>query len=167
MKVLHIAGEPTRFRVEGASLECGHCKRLFSRLKTAYAKLKPGDHCPVCEEEKVVQAVAEQAGWAHAATFNEGPVDNVPRLGVRWHLVDIALWHPIGQCSCEGWMFHRKPEVEKLSPSELAGLSHLKAEKLRCAHIAAARTAALNITVKQHEHERMKNAKGQLEEAAP
>lgn len=130
MKVSQIQGEPTRFHVESATLECAKCGKQFNRRETRYSRLPIDGDCPKC--------MAEES------------------LRERHHLVDLACYHPVGQCSCEHFSMRLIKEVEKLSPIGLTRLTHNQQESLRCTHIAAARQYALNLTVGQYERERLK-----------
>lgn len=130
MKVQQVAGEPTRFLVESATLECAKCGRHFNRRETRYKLLQEDGDCPS------PGCAAEEA------------------LRMRWHLVDVACFQPIGQCSCEHFSFTLAREVEKLSPAALSRLTHNEQERLRCTHIAAARQHALTLTIRQHEQQR-------------
>lgn len=121
--VIPINGEPTRFWVQSSSLVCQSCEKTFSRLQSKNAKLIPGDPCPRCGG----------------------------KLKTRYHLVDIACFWPLGQCSCEHWSFRLKGEIEALPPSAFGKLTQREADKLRCSHIEAARTCALNIAIRSHE----------------
>lgn len=135
MKVSQVHGEPTRFCVESATLQCAKCGRQFNRRETRYRSLQIDGDCPRPE------CGAEEA------------------LRERHHLVDLACYHPVGQCSCEHFAMRLVKEVERLSPRELENLTHNEQERLRCTHIAAARQYALNLTVAQHERERLKGRK--------
>ena len=135
MKVMQVQGEPTRFHVESATLECAKCGRQFNRRETRYSRLAVDGDCPSpkCEAEEALRE--------------------------RWHLVDLACYAPVGQCSCEHWSMRLIKEVEKLSPIAMARLTHNQQEALRCTHIAAARQYALNLTISQHERERLNGRK--------
>lgn len=135
-----IHGEPTRYHVESGSLECQGCQRLFNRRETRFSNLRPGLPCPACGRASVE---------------------------IRWHLVDIACFQTIGQCSCEHFQFTLQKELTKIAPSLLRTLTQRTADKLRCAHIIAARSYALTLTVRQHEEQRLAGAGRQTEEAQP
>jgi len=129
MRVIQVQGEPTRYHVESTSLECPKCGKLFPRLSNPHnALLRVGDQCPKCAGGK---------------------------LDVRFHLVDVAVFHPVGQCSCEHWSFSLGKKVRRMSPKELEGLTQQQARALRCTHIEAARTAAIDLTINQHERQRL------------
>lgn len=136
MRVYQVQGEPTRFHVESTSLECPGCKKLFPRTDLKNRSLRVGGQCPAC---------------------------GTGTLDIRFHLVDLACWRPVGQCSCEHFQFRLKQKVELVSPATLKAMSHNEAEALRCSHIRAARDYALDLTVDQHERER--NPSGRVEEA--
>lgn len=136
MIVNQIPGEPTRFHVESTSLECPGCKSAFSRREQAYKNLKPGDLCPKCKQE---------------------PLDT------KFHLVDLSCYRPIGECSCEHFQFRLRVELSKLPPKVLYNLTQGQASKLRCTHIEAARSLALDLTVEQHEQQRHSGAGRQRE----
>lgn len=140
MRVVQVEGEPTRYHVESTSLECPSCQKLFPRLMTKNKDLVIGDVCPACE---------------------------IGTLDVRFHLVDLSMFWPIGRCSCEHWSFNLKKKIEKLSPSQVKELTQGEARQLRCTHIEAARTAALDTTIRHHEASRMVHARGRTEESAP
>jgi hypothetical protein len=123
MKVEQIPGEPTRYYVESSSLECDRCKKTQSRRETNKRHLDEGDACPTCR-----QGV----------------------LKTRWHLVDLAAYRPIGQCSCEHFSYRLQANLSKISPSELYKMTQGEAARLRCTHIEAARALALDLTVNQH-----------------
>jgi len=150
MKVVPIHREPTRYWVESSSLECPRCGRLFSRTDPRWSSLEPSTACPRC-----------------SAPAPGGHPGGVPTLKTRWHLVDIAVHWPVGQCACEAWQFTLKPRIERMSESELAALTQQRASDLRCPHIRAARAAALDLTVRSHEEERLRNGHGRTEEQAP
>lgn len=84
-------------------------------------------------------------------------------LGIRFHLVDISCWDPIGECSCEHFQYRLKKEVEKISPIKLRQLSQSEAHRLRCTHIEAARTYAIDLSIRQHQREQNQNIKGYAE----
>jgi hypothetical protein len=123
VNVIPIPGEATRFWVESSSLECTDkaCGKLFSRLK--HTDMRAGDKCPKC-----------------------GAV-----LDIRYHLVDISAYWPIGRCTCEYYVFTLGPKVAKMQPSKLKSLTQYEAQSLRCSHIEAARTAALDRTIHAHQ----------------
>lgn len=123
MKVEQIQGEPTRYHVESSSLACDVCKKSFSRRELNHNHLGEGDGCPAC---------------------NRG------RLDTRWHLVDLAAYRPIGQCTCEHFTFRLQANLSRISPGELYKMTQGEAAKLRCTHIEAARAMALDLTVNQH-----------------
>lgn len=135
MTVAQIQGEPTRFHVESGTLYCAKCKRQFNRRETRYRLLDEGDDCPHPECQ------AEEA------------------LRRRYHLVDVAAYHPVGQCACEHFSMRLVKEVEKLSPAALHRLTQGQQEDLRCTHIKAARQYALTLTIAQHERERLNGRK--------
>jgi hypothetical protein len=140
MLVIQVRGEPTRWLVQSSSLECVLCGALFSRLQTKWSNLRPGLECPKCR--------------AKASQARAGEAVEVGRLDVRLHLVDLAVAHPVGTCQCEHYQFNLGPKVNKLSPSELKALTQQQARALRCSHIEAARTAAIDIAIRCHEQER-------------
>jgi hypothetical protein len=123
MKVTQVPGEPTRYYVESSSLECGRCKKTQSRRETGKKMLAAGDGCPACK-----QGVLQD----------------------RWHLVDLACFRPIGQCSCEHFAFRLQANLAKIPPSQLYKLTQNEAARLRCSHIEAARALALDLTLNQH-----------------
>lgn len=138
MKVMQIPGEPTRYHVESSSLECDRCKKTQSRRETGKKALVEGDACPAC-----CQGV----------------------LQTRWHLVDLACFRPIGQCSCEHFAFRLQANLSKIPPNQLYKLTQGEASRLRCSHIEAARALALDLTVNQHvtTQERLGRAPGRHE----
>lgn len=151
MKCFVIKGEPTRFRVESSSLECCKCGALFSRLEAKHGSLRVGSECPACRKRI---AAERSPGGEPAGT-----------LDVRLHLVDLAVNHPVGQCACEHYAYRLGPEVAKLTPYDLEGLTQQQARALRCSHIEAARTAAIDLAVGSHERQRGNG--GQREERQP
>ena len=151
MFVRQVNGEPTRFYVESSSLECPTCAALYSRLDPKNNQLHVGSECPKCR--KRIAAERTPTG------------DKAGTLDIRLHLVDVAVNHPVGRCSCEHWNFTLGPKVAKLTRADLEALTQGQARALRCSHIEAARQAALDIAIGCHERERG-NGK-QLEEAAP
>lgn len=138
MRVIPVSGEPTRFRCESASLECCACAATFSRLEAKHAALAVGSKCP------------KGCGGT---------------LDVRFHMVDVAWFHPVGRCSCEHWNFRLGPQVGRMTRAQLEGLTQQQARNLRCSHIEAARTAAIDIAI--HSHERERGNGRQLEEKGP
>lgn len=88
LRVLHVEGEPTRYRVESNSRECLSCGRLFNWLKRPGIRI--GGACPRC-----------------------GGV-----LDVRFHLVDLVAYNGSGQCSCEFFSFVLGPKVSRCLPHE-------------------------------------------------
>lgn len=140
MRVYQIHGEPTRFMCESTSLECPSCKKLFTRLEARNADLKIGSRCPACHQSD---------------------------LDVRFHLVDVAAFAPVGQCTCEHFQFRLKSALSKLSPVDRVCLSQGEAKRLRCSHIEAARHHALDLTINQYEKGRLVNAGRQTEEGQP
>lgn len=153
MRVLPVKGEPTRYWVESNSLQCSSCDTLFSRLEPRHKSLSEGSPCPRC--------------------LNPGPrpPSEGPRepgqLRTRYHLVDIACYWPVGECSCEHFQYRLKAELAKMSPAELRTASQRRAAALRCSHIEAARNAALDVTVHAHERERLAAGRGRTEEDSP
>ena len=88
LRVKAIQGEPTRFRVEGNSVQCGNCGRMFNtRLRT---ELGDGVGCPKC-------------GAA---------------LRRRWHLCDIAAHDLAGECDCEFYQMTKLKEVRRMTKEE-------------------------------------------------
>ena len=123
----------TRFKVEGWSIECVRCGSLFSRFRAKWSALKEGDACP------------KACGGT---------------LCLRWHLCDCGIWHPVGQCDCEGWNMSKRKElgdktpkqyVERLTRRQLDALSHRETLKLQCYHLEAAWFALAKISVARHE----------------
>jgi hypothetical protein len=127
MIVNQIAGEPTRFYVESTVLECQACKKGFSRRDRKFKDLAPGEACPGCTSGQ---------------------------LELKYHLVDLSCFRPIGECSCEHFQFRLSKELAKLPPATLYKLTQGQAAKFRCTHIEAARSLALDLTVEQHEQQR-------------
>jgi hypothetical protein len=123
MRVEQIPGEPTRYYVESSGLECDQCKKTQSRRKTGNKNLEEGFGCPACR---------------HGV------------LRAKWHLVDLAAFRPIGQCSCEHFAFRLQANLAKIPPNQLYNLTQGEAARLRCTHIEAARSLALDLTVSQH-----------------
>ncbi len=161
MTVFHVQGEPSVFNCESSSLECCKCGALFSRLKAQFSVLKVGDTCTKCLK-------AAAAAAPRSATQRE-IVENVRAAGstldARLHRVDISMYHPVGQCVCEHWNYRIGPQVARMSRAELEGLTQQQARALRCSHIEAARTAAIDVAIASHEQVRG-NGK-QLEDKAP
>ena len=156
MRVYQIPGEPTRYHVESTSLECPGCKKLFSRHEREPKHLIVGDRCPVCVQETI-------ANFPDAVGIPEEIALKIPTLDVRFHLVDLACFRPIGQCSCEHFSFRLQAQLNKLSPSYLRTMTQGEANKLRCTHIMAARELALDTTVEAHERNRHAGAGRQQE----
>jgi len=75
--------------------------------------------------------------------------------------------HPVGRCTCEHYSFTLAPKIRKLPPGGLAELTQVQARNLRCSHIEAARTAAIDLTIYAHERERLAGAGRQTEENQP
>lgn len=141
MRVIQVQGEPTRYHVESTSLECPACQKLFPRLSNPRnSALRVGDQCPKCSGGK---------------------------LDVRFHLVDVAVDLPFGKCSCEYHTYTLGPKIRKLTAHQRAGLTQRQQAALRCSHLEAARTAAIDLTISAHESERTKLGNGALEEQAP
>jgi len=132
MKVMQIPGEPTRYHVESSTLECDNCKKVQSRRKAGNKNLEEGFGCPECR---------------HGV------------LRSNWHLVDLACFRPIGQCSCEHFTFRLQANLAKIPPNQLYKLSQGEAARLRCSHIEAARALALDLTVNQHVRHQERNGK--------
>ena len=57
------------------------------------------------------------------------------------------------------------PKVDKLTPYDLEGLSQQQARALRCSHLEAARTAAVDMAIGSHERQRGNG--GRREERQP
>ena len=136
MIVNQVPGEPTRFYVESTALECPACKKSISRRDTKHKHAAIGDPCPLCQ-----QGVLE----------------------MKFHLVDLSCYRPIGECSCEHFQFRLRVELSKLPPKALYNLTQGQAAKFRCTHIEAARSLALDLTVEQHEQHRHSGAGRQQE----
>jgi len=109
---------------------------LFNRREREHKHLVVGSSCPSC---------------------GTGVLD------VRFHLVDLACYRPIGQCTCEHFAFRLTAHLGKLSPTALRTMTQGEAAKLRCTHIEAARALALDLTVEQHEQQRHAGAGRQVE----
>lgn len=137
MRVIPITGEPTRFWVESSSLSCPVCGSTVSRLRQSNLRLEPGDICRRCV--RLNTPVGKVGRYA------------VGRYALRWHLVDVAPFWPLGQCGCEHWVFTLRKEIEAVPPFRLATLTQREADRLRCAHVEAARTCALNAAIRGHE----------------
>ena len=86
LKVAHIEGEPTRFRVEGNSFRCSVCPARF--LKRENSMMAVGMECPKCHKGKIEE---------------------------RWHLVDIASLDTNGFCDCEWFQYSVLTKVKKMS----------------------------------------------------
>lgn len=91
MRVLKVDGEPTRFFVESASLQCvrPECNKLFSKFKRP--ELHVGFKCPAC---------------------------GLGTLDLRFHTVDIADNEGNGCCSCEYFQFTMGPRLSGMLPNE-------------------------------------------------
>ena len=94
LRVMAIAGEPTRFHVESNSLQCVKCERLFNRRLNP--DLHVGGKCPKCSGQ----------------------------LDVRFHLVDIAANDMAGKCSCEFHQYRVQPELNHIPIAERAQSRH-------------------------------------------
>ena len=158
MTVYPVQGEPTRFRVESSSLECPRCGVLYSRLQLKWSTLRPGSECPKCRRQ-----VEDRRRPGYPACALEATV--VAKLDVRTHLVDVESHHPVGQCTCEHWGFTLGPKVKAMTRAQREALTQQQARNLRCSHIEAARTAAIDIAIGCHKRERGNNR--EREEAAP
>lgn len=148
MRVFSVTGEPTRFHVESTALQCIECNATFSRHEPKHKLLRVGDKCPACAKRLIDE-------W--------GDDEKAPLLDVRFHLVDLAEFRPIGRCSCEHFAFRLQAQLNKLSPSALRAMTQGEANKLRCTHIMAARELALDTTVEAHERHRHEQAGRQRE----
>ena len=107
LRVVPVAGEPTRFHVESVSLACSECNRLFSRLKCP--GMADGDACPKCDNGV---------------------------LRERWHMVDIAMNNCSGECSCEYFSFTLGPKVRAL-PADQQRLGRNRCSHIEAARNAA------------------------------
>lgn len=128
MRVIPVPGEPTRYRVESNSLECTkrECGKLYTRRNRHL--LAPGDRS------------------TSAYLFVGDPCPKCgSRLDLRFHLVDIASFNRNGQCDCEYFSCGLGPKVAALLPEHQAEGRH------RCAHIAAARDFALDLSLTAHQ----------------
>jgi hypothetical protein len=150
MRVYNVEGEPTRYHVESTSLQCLGCNKTFGRHDPRFKYLAVGDKCPVCSVKMIEQ-------W--------GDDEKAPALDVRFHLVDLAEFRPIGRCTCEHFAFRLQAQLSKLSPANLRSMTQGEANKLRCTHIMAARELALDTTVEAHERHRHEKAGRQREGA--
>jgi hypothetical protein len=146
MRVYSVVGEPTRYHVESTSLQCAKCNKTFGRHDPRFKYLVIGDECPSCFEHL------------------KGD-EKCPTLDVRFHLVDLSEFRPIGRCTCEHFAFRLQAQLNKLSPSNLRAMTQGEANKLRCTHIMAARELALDTTVEAHEQHRHEKAGRQREGA--
>jgi len=129
MRVIQVQGEPTRYHVESTSLECPSCGKLFPRLSNPRnSALRVGDRCPKCDGGK---------------------------LDVRFHLVDVAADLPFGKCSCEYHTYTLGKKIRQLTQKQRSELTQRQQAALRCSHLEAARTAAIDLTINQHERQRL------------
>lgn len=135
MKAEHIPGEPTRFHVTADSWQCSSsfgCK-----------KIADGDRTP---------------GPMNLCNWCGAPLER------RTHLVDIAALAPIGQCSCEDFTIRQRKELggtcamryaEALGPQGRANLDEADRQSLRCKHLKAARTHALDTSIAAYQRQHM------------
>lgn len=144
LRVKAIPGEPTRFWVESGTLQCTdpQCGKSYNR-RTRH-RLIPGQ--------------AHPTDYLHIG-------DACPACGstldVRFHVCDLAAFNNNGQCGCEFFSFVHAPALARMLPSEQG------AGRCRCSHLEAARSFALDVALKAHEHDRYRGARGQREEAQP
>ena len=88
LRVVPVAGEPTRFHCESESLLCAQCGHTIKW--TEHTGVAVGDACPKCAGE----------------------------LCEHWYLVDIADLDRHGQCECPRFQFYCAPKVRELAVEE-------------------------------------------------
>ncbi len=158
LRVVKMPGEATRYKCESGSLECVNkaCgrtsaegffhPRLFNLRMEKNAQLKVGGLCPKC---------------------------GVGILDLRFHLIDVAVFAPVGKCDCEWFDIAPRPYLgnmsarkylERLSRSGIQTLSQAMVMKLRCVHIQVVRDFCLDVSILAHERDRYAGAGRQREE---
>lgn len=114
MKIKQLSD--TQFLVASRSLQCPRCTRRFDARKRERLSLDVGSQCPDCG------AVLKQV------------------LGYQNDLVENF---PIGRCACPAGV-NRNSEARKLTTVQRVALDDIGQDKLRCPHLRAARSFALN-----------------------
>ena len=145
LRVMAIVGESTRFHVESNTLQCTdpQCGKMYNR-RTRH-RLVPGQ--------------AHPTDYLHIG--DPCPACGTGTLDVRFHVCDLESYNCNGGCSCEFFSFVHAPALSRMLPSEQG------AGRCRCSHLEAARSFALDVALKAHEHDRYRDARGQREEAQP
>ncbi len=169
-------GEPTVYYVESNTLECVNpsCHKQYNRRlhhqqilgqRWPTVLLHIGDPCPAClgREWEAQRDGSSEASPEEAAKL-VGAVA-VPRLDVRFHMVDISSFNGIGMCACEYFQMTLAPSLRRMDRIQLQA-AYLFASKHRCHHIQAARDFALDVALKSHDRERYAGTK-QREENQP
>jgi hypothetical protein len=145
--------------VESNTLQCvvPECAKMYQRHRRP--GLAIGGPCPACERRlrdgiRSLDPVIVESFLNGTETADEFVqrrpnlrMRQVGTLDVRFHVVDLAMFAPVGQCSCEHFQFSLQPRLVRMSPEERTAV----AEAHRCSHIKAARDFALDLVVYHHE----------------
>lgn len=121
---------PTMFLVSSRSLQCTRCTRRYGEDKQAKFDLKVGGDCP------------------------HGCGKTLRRV-LPYH-IDLVEVFPIGRCGCPQGQ-NKAAAARRLKLQERLQLDHFKQDELRCVHLKAARSFALNRDLSHYEKERMSN----------
>lgn len=161
LRVWPVPNEPTRFRVESHALQCTTCGKLYDRVQSECMEFT-GRQRQLLRKVGVWDKVHKYIE-SYGGRYKVG--DLCPKcegtLDIYTWLVDIASYNLNGECDCHHFRCALEPTLRNQIGSE-QGMG-----KFRCSHIDAARDFALDLSLKLHEHNRLKQADGRTEEDQP